>query len=107
MKKGFELSTQTGPQPATNVGGSSPAAQAFRAICTRRTAAVVWHARCFALAQDPNFDWRNHKMAKDPVCGMSVDEATAIKAERDGKTYYFCCESCRQKFMSGSASPKE
>jgi P-type Cu+ transporter len=46
-------------------------------------------------------------MAKDPVCGMSVDEATAIKAERDGKTYYFCCESCRQKFMSGSAPPKE
>ena len=39
-------------------------------------------------------------MTKDPVCGMTVDEATAIHAERDGKTYYFCGEGCRQKFLS-------
>jgi P-type Cu+ transporter len=38
-------------------------------------------------------------MARDPVCGMEVDEATAIRAERDGKTYYFCCEHCRAKFL--------
>ena len=26
---------------------------------------------------------------KDPICGMIVNEATALHAERDGKTYYF------------------
>jgi P-type Cu+ transporter len=35
----------------------------------------------------------------DPVCGMSVDPETAPHAEKDGKTYYFCCEGCRDKFV--------
>lgn len=38
-------------------------------------------------------------MAKDPVCGMNVDEAKAAATSvRDGKTYYFCCGGCKQKF---------
>jgi Cu+-exporting ATPase len=41
-------------------------------------------------------------MAIDPVCHMQVDEATALKGERGGKTYYFCCEHCRTKFLGGS-----
>jgi Cu+-exporting ATPase len=44
-------------------------------------------------------------MATDPICGMQVDEATALKADRDGKTYYFCCDHCRSKFLaSGQAA---
>jgi len=39
-------------------------------------------------------------VTKDPVCGMTVDAATAIHAERDGKTSYFCSDHCRQKFLS-------
>jgi Cu+-exporting ATPase len=42
-----------------------------------------------------------HAMAIDPICGMSVDEATARSAGRDGQTYYFCSEHCRQKFLAG------
>ena len=42
-------------------------------------------------------------MTKDPVCGMTVDEASALHAQRDGKTFYFCSEHCRQKFLSTSA----
>ena len=38
-------------------------------------------------------------MAKDPICGMTVDEATALRAERDGQTYYFCSEHCRDDFL--------
>ncbi len=38
-------------------------------------------------------------VAKDPICGMTVDEATALHAERDGKTFYFCCDHCRQTFL--------
>ena len=40
---------------------------------------------------------------KDPVCGMPVDEAD-LQAEREGKTFYFCSDHCRQKFLS---APKD
>ena len=43
-------------------------------------------------------------MAKDPICGMMVDETTALYAERDGQTFYFCSDSCRQKFLSTPAT---
>jgi P-type Cu+ transporter len=39
-------------------------------------------------------------MAVDPVCRMTVEESTALKAERDGQTFYFCSESCRKKFLA-------
>jgi len=35
-------------------------------------------------------------MAKDPICGMTVDEATALHTERDGQTHYFCSERLLQ-----------
>src|SRR5712671_1029711 len=39
--------------------------------------------------------------AKDPVCGMEVDPATARhRAEHDGRTYYFCSAGCRAKFAA-------
>jgi Cu+-exporting ATPase len=37
---------------------------------------------------------------KDPICGMTVDEATALRAERAGKTFYFCSEHCHEKFLA-------
>ncbi len=40
-------------------------------------------------------------MAKDPICGMYVDESTAeLKAEVRGVTYYFCSESCMHEFLA-------
>jgi P-type Cu+ transporter len=36
----------------------------------------------------------------DPVCGMTVDPATAISHSHGGATFYFCGEHCRQKFAS-------
>src|SRR3954468_11771588 len=39
-------------------------------------------------------------MAIDPVCGMTVDERTAISAKRHGETFYFCCEHCRKTFLA-------
>jgi Cu+-exporting ATPase len=41
-------------------------------------------------------------MSKDPICGMTVDEATALPAEREGETFYFCSEHCRSKFLAQS-----
>jgi Cu+-exporting ATPase len=40
-------------------------------------------------------------MAKDPVCGMFVDESEhALKAEVRGTTYYFCSSACLETFTS-------
>lgn len=39
------------------------------------------------------------KMAKDPVCGMNVDErSTGLKTSYKGKTYYFCYPECKTAF---------
>ena len=38
-------------------------------------------------------------MVKDPVCGMNVDKDKAISAVVDGKTYYFCMETCLKTFL--------
>ena len=51
-------------------------------------------------------------MAKDPICGMMVDEKTAkFKSDFTGKTYFFCAASCKatfdknpEKYTKGSAS---
>ena len=40
------------------------------------------------------------EMAKDPICGMVVDKATALRSERAGRTYYFCSTSCQRTFES-------
>ncbi len=37
----------------------------------------------------------------DPVCGMTVEVATAKhKAEVGGRTWYFCCAGCRERFIA-------
>jgi len=45
-------------------------------------------------------------VTKDPICGMTVDEATALHAERDGKRLYFCSDHCRQAFLSAPSGAK-
>lgn len=38
-------------------------------------------------------------MAKDPVCGMDVEEKkAAATSSYQGKTYYFCAKACKEKF---------
>jgi Cu+-exporting ATPase len=42
-------------------------------------------------------------LERDPVCGMSVDPATAKHVyEHAGTNYYFCCSSCLEKFKADS-----
>ena len=44
------------------------------------------------------------KLAKDPVCGMSVDPATTKeKVDYSGSTYYFCSAGCRSTFEKDPA----
>ena len=50
----------------------------------------------------------------DPVCGMQVDPEKAVEtADFEGRTYFFCAESCRkefekqpQKFLEITQEPK-
>lgn len=38
--------------------------------------------------------------AIDPVCGMTVDTASAAAtAEHNGQTYYFCAPGCKAAFL--------
>ncbi|MFQ6012579.1 MAG: heavy metal translocating P-type ATPase [Thermoplasmata archaeon] len=37
-------------------------------------------------------------MAKDPICGMYVDEAHGLQEAVDGRTYYFCSANCLDAF---------
>ena len=41
--------------------------------------------------------------ATDPVCGMSVDPATATSLDHDGVTYYFCSPHCAKSFQANPA----
>src|SRR6267154_896160 len=44
-------------------------------------------------------------MARDPVCGMTVEPPNAAAhVEHEGGTYYFCNEGCARKFL---ASPEQ
>lgn len=39
-------------------------------------------------------------MAKDPVCGMEVDEKTAVAASAyEGTKYLFCTAGCKATFV--------
>lgn len=39
-------------------------------------------------------------MAKDPVCGMVVDEKTALSAEIGARQFYFCSTNCLNTFSN-------
>jgi P-type Cu+ transporter len=42
--------------------------------------------------------------ALDPVCGMTVyPTAATSRAEHNGQGYYFCCNSCKTKFLADPA----
>jgi Cu(I)/Ag(I) efflux system membrane fusion protein len=51
-----------------------------------------------AAQTNPQQKPKEEAKAKDPVCGMTVERATARKTEYHGKTYYFCSEECKRRF---------
>lgn len=41
---------------------------------------------------------------KDPVCGMTIDSATAeAQSSYQGQTYYFCSDTCKEQFEASPA----
>ncbi len=43
-------------------------------------------------------------MAKDVICGMTMDKAKMIRHAHEGAAYYFCAEECVERFK---ADPKK
>ena len=40
------------------------------------------------------------ELVKDPACGVYVAKRQAIRVRIKGRDYYFCSESCKEKFIS-------
>ncbi len=38
-------------------------------------------------------------LVQDPVCKTYVPKSQALHETKDGKTYYFCSEECRKRFL--------
>jgi Cu+-exporting ATPase len=51
---------------------------------------------CSGHGKAPN----SNATAIDPVCGMTVDPATAASHRHDGTTYFFCNPRCLEKFKA-------
>ena len=58
------------------------------------------HASCCSHDKSAETNAVPDGKAIDPVCGMTVDVATAKHStEHDGATHYFCSARCREKFV--------
>ena len=56
-----------------------------------------------AQSHPGNLAESSNPLAKDPVCGMSIDpDLTAHHAAHDGQDYHFCSVGCRTKFVAES-----
>jgi YHS domain-containing protein len=44
-------------------------------------------------------DTASKHMKVDPVCGMNIPDTSVYRTTRNGETYYFCSEGCRQTFV--------
>jgi YHS domain-containing protein len=43
-------------------------------------------------------------LVQDPVCQTFIPRKEALRAEKDGKVYFFCSEGCLKRFLRGSGS---
>jgi P-type Cu+ transporter len=68
-----------------------------RPAATASTAATHVHSHRQMTAAPAG---RARDLAKDPVCGMMVDKASALHTERAGRHYYFCSTGCQRTFES-------
>lgn len=53
------------------------------------------------LERDPRYREQGSEHV-DPVCGMRVSAASALRLERNGQTHYFCAPACRTRFEADS-----
>ncbi|HEX5579760.1 MAG TPA: XdhC family protein, partial [Candidatus Limnocylindria bacterium] len=67
--------------------------------------AEIVERRRAALATEKDEEKPSEATAIDPICGMTVEIASARHtAEHEGRTWYFCCGGCRERFLAGGAA---
>ena len=77
-----------------DIGASSP-----EEIAVSILAQIVQLNRSQTIKREKPAIAAEQQQAKDPICGMTVNVGAAKhKSEYDGKAFYFCCASCKQKF---------
>ena len=59
---------------------------------------LMKHAGTRSPPMEPPRDTDPSMLARDPVCGMTVDKRTAIHKQIGGRDYYFCMDSCARTF---------
>lgn len=63
---------------------------------------VMGHRHGRSGGAEPGADGAGHHSTpiqdKDPVCGMTVETASAKSSLYGGSAYYFCSTACRDKF---------
>jgi xanthine dehydrogenase accessory factor len=80
----------------TNPAGVNIGAQLPEEIALSVLAEIVQRRRAAPSAPPPPALIE----ALDPICGMTVAIATARHtAEFGGRTFYFCCGGCRERFL--------
>lgn len=43
------------------------------------------------------------ELVQDPVCQTFIPRQEALKAQREGKDYFFCSEGCLKRFLRGGS----
>jgi xanthine dehydrogenase accessory factor len=93
-----------------DLGGMSPgeiALSVLAEIVQRRCHPERSEGSAFATGDKKQIPLRfapREDSAVDPVCGMSIDKATAMHTlEIAGETYYFCCPHCKARFAKAHA----
>ena len=43
-------------------------------------------------------------LVQDPMCKTFIPRREALRADKDGNTYFFCSEGCLKRFQSGGRS---
>jgi YHS domain-containing protein len=84
--------------------GVVPVPERLAAVLIERTGDPVAARQAVHAAHhhdEPAQDRVGQTSVTDPVCGMSVDPATAAAtAELDGTAYYFCAQGCLKAFVA-------
>ncbi len=73
-------------------------------LCSLRALAMVLLVAGVIAMAGPLAPAAGQDKARDPVCGMSIDPASAqYSTTYNGTKYYFCCEDCLNKFKADPA----
>jgi xanthine dehydrogenase accessory factor len=79
------------------IGAQTPeeiAVSVLAEVVERRRAKLASRGRMAAEGAE-------QETANDPICGMTVEVSGARHtAEHGGRTYYFCCSGCRERFLT-------